>query len=100
MTITLCSVAMAVGALACNPAAAGTSPPATGLCTVGVGVGVRRGTVVEPCKVDHRTALGSIPTHHDTQSLPPSPAQDLMVKISSFNTHQILMIDALRLMIP
>jgi hypothetical protein len=74
MTITLGWAVVAIGGLAWNPAAAGTSPPATGLCTVGVGVGIPRGTLIEPCEVGSSEVLGSMPTSRTTQSPPPSPA--------------------------
>lgn len=90
ITIVLCSVAVVFGALASNPAAVSTSPPATGLCTIGFGVGAHRGTVVEPCQV----------SRGDTQSLPPSSAHELLVEISSFNTNRIPKIDGLRMVLP
>ena len=74
MTNLLCWAAVAIGGLAWNAAAAGTYPPATGLCTVGVGVGIPRGTVIEPCEVGSSEVLGSMPTSRTAQSPPPSPA--------------------------
>ncbi len=95
-TLAICSVTAAIGVLAWGTSNDAPSLPPSGLCTVGVGSGVPRGTVVEICRMLPTEALSSMPGL--SQTPPQSIHQDLMVAISSLNTHRILTINGLRLL--
>jgi hypothetical protein len=101
LNITLCSVAVAVSALAWTPAPTDTTLPGDRLCALGVGAGAGlHGHVVEPCGRLSLPTRKPMPTISVPEPPPPTLAADPIVPIARIFTRRALLHNALISTIP